>query len=993
MTAHTTPRALRDYQIEATDAVEQAWYNAGKKRVGVVLPTGTGKELPVDTPIPTPSGFRRLDELVPGDVVFTSEGTPVAIIHVVDNGKRPVYRVTFGDGTSILAGPEHQWEVRMHNRTVCVVMTTEQLLRGGLRHHGDGYKFSIPVTKPVAYDKHPLARIPYQFGVDVGSNGNLWSSSAALLNAYLHSTIEDRAATLAGIIDATGRSRNNGKVVISAPHEVLQVAERLVWSLGGTAIRRAANYVRKDRTVRPHLHVSLPPEVSVPTKEVALPPAKRLPRRSIVSIEPEGTDQTRCITVDHPRGLYLAGHEYIVTHNSTVIASLATRARTEGKRVVLLAHRTELLDQMAGAVQAVDPLGQEVGIVAADRDEAGTDIVAATFQTLSRSPKRMSALGHRDVIIADECFPAGTKLPNGQRIETVRVGDFIRSWDEKEQRLTFSRVMDAMRSVPSSLIRVTFHGGGSVVCTPGHPFLTMNGKWEDASGLRGKDVLRETSPGSRKLTGIQVTGVETLEPGEDGTYGGACPDGYVYNFEVENTHTYLIENGLVVHNCHHISAPTYLKVLEDMRATDDTSGVVSCGFTATMTRDDGRALGDVWNEIVFERDLVWAINNGFLIPPQGKTVAVEGLNKLAAIKNVAGDYKQTELSEVMGASAPSTVDAILRHCPNASMIVFAVSVEHAKTLAEMLTANGVPSRDVTGAHNRDYREAAYADFREGRINCLVTVQVLTEGADFPRCDTVVLARPTRSRVLFTQIVGRAVRPYTDPVTGLTKTTATVLDLTGVVRDTKLVSVTDLFPETEKRVYVEDGTDVTDDEEAMESLGYLKKKERKGRLELEDIDLMGYGVQRRSKVLWLRTNPINVGGDEVAFMPLKYPKEYVFVYPPINRIGHEGVMLGRVSADSQVSFLLDQHGHPVRGTLAQAMQAAEKMVGPKGYIVTNAGWRSGKAKPSDSQVTLGRNLGIPDPDALTRAELSDHISAIFATRVFADVVRKYPISGP
>jgi superfamily II DNA or RNA helicase len=88
---------------------------------------------------------------------------------------------------------------------------------------------------------------------------------------------------------------------------------------------------------------------------------------------------------------------------SSVIANVATRARRTGKKALLLAHRTELLDQMAGAVQAVDPLGEEVGIVAAERDEHQADIVAASFQTLSRSPNRLAALGNRDVILADEC--------------------------------------------------------------------------------------------------------------------------------------------------------------------------------------------------------------------------------------------------------------------------------------------------------------------------------------------------------------------------------------------------------------------------------------------------------------------------------------------------------------------------------------------------------------------------------------------------------------
>lgn len=675
---------------------------------------------------------------------------------------------------------------------------------------------------------------------------------------------------------------------------------------------------------------------------------------------------------------------------SSVISSLATRARAAGKRVLLLAHRTELLEQMAETVGIVEPGGERVGVVAAERNENDTAIVAASFQTLARSEKRVADLGNRDVILADECFPAGTLLAGGCPIDKVTVGRTVASWDETRRCVVQRKVTQVFKSKPSSLVRVTFDDKSSVVCTEGHPFLVHGSGnhervWREATFLtRHTRVVQGGTYGERTL---RVHDVEDIKPGDDGEFS-ECPDGYVYNIEVEGTHTYLLANNAVVHNCHHISAPTYLKVLEDLGAMDDDSGVVSCGFTATMYRDDGKALGDVWSEVVFERDLLWAIENGYLVPPRGKTVALASLNQLAKIRTVGGDYKQSELAEVMGASVESTVDAILRHCPQSAMIVFAAGVDHAQALAESLTASGIPAKEVTGAHNREYREKAYKEFRNGTLSALVTVQVLTEGADFPRCDTVVMARPTRSKVLLCQMIGRAVRPYTDPMTGVAKTDATVLDLTGVVRDVKLMSLTDLLPDAKHEVYNSDGDDITEEVAAAdELLGKKPGKERQGRIDLEDIDLMG---RPRRKVLWLTTSPINANGDEYMFLPPRTSKSYLFLYPALNRMSNDSlVMLAHRDQFGNVTMLCDANGNPVRGTMVQAMDAAEHMLPSNDLTKTAAEWRKPTVKPTEGQLALGRNLGIEGIEYMSRAELSDRISSNFGTRLIRDAVAKLP----
>ena len=90
------------------------------------------------------------------------------------------------------------------------------------------------------------------------------------------------------------------------------------------------------------------------------------------------------------------------TGKTSIMASIAARARARGQRVVAVAHRDELIRQISGAVQAIDPAGERVGVVKAAENDYEPAIVVASVQTLARSPKRIEKLGHRDIILCDE---------------------------------------------------------------------------------------------------------------------------------------------------------------------------------------------------------------------------------------------------------------------------------------------------------------------------------------------------------------------------------------------------------------------------------------------------------------------------------------------------------------------------------------------------------------------------------------------------------------
>jgi len=92
-----------------------------------------------------------------------------------------------------------------------------------------------------------------------------------------------------------------------------------------------------------------------------------------------------------------------------------------------------------------------------------------------------------------------------------------------------------------------------------------------------------------------------------------------------------------------------------------------------------------------------------------------------------------------------------------SALVFACSVDHAHLLSELLLLRGVASRCVDGTTPRLERQRAVADFREGGTRVLVNYGVLTTGFDAPNTNAVVIARPTGSLVLYSQMIGRGIR--------------------------------------------------------------------------------------------------------------------------------------------------------------------------------------------------------------------------------------------
>lgn len=241
------------------------------------------------------------------------------------------------------------------------------------------------------------------------------------------------------------------------------------------------------------------------------------------------------------------------------------------------------------------------------------------------------------------------------------------------------------------------------------------------------------------LSWTRVDRVEILERGCDGTFGGVCPDGYVYNLEVDGTHTY-VANGLVVHNCHRAAASSYA----DVRAA--YPGAVHVGFSATPERADGASLGDAFDVLV----------------PGPSPLELVALGCLAPVRVLA----PTETTQAL---ARDPAEAWPEGSPG---VLFAHSLAHSRECAERLRARGVRAAHVD-ADTRD-RERLIAAFNEGSLDVLCCFRLFVEGVDVPRASVVMLATLFGHAGGYLQAIGRGRRVAPG------KGTCTVLDLRGNV---------------------------------------------------------------------------------------------------------------------------------------------------------------------------------------------------------------------
>lgn len=227
---------------------------------------------------------------------------------------------------------------------------------------------------------------------------------------------------------------------------------------------------------------------------------------------------------------------------------------------------------------------------------------------------------------------------------------------------------------------------------------------------------------------------------------------------------------IVIDEAHRSAAAGYVKIREAY------PNAIVIGLTATPWRLDGKALDTLYTASVVVATIPELVAQGALVPvrcfthPKGPD--------LSGVRTKGGDFDTEQAASVMRSRIllGSVVEEYLRRANGRAAFGFACNVAHAQELAAVCTEAGIPSRAIHGETPEPERRAALDGLRDGSVKIVWNASLFTEGTDVPQVKCVILARPTLSKALAFQMLGRGMRPCAE--TGFTD--CVVLDHAGVL---------------------------------------------------------------------------------------------------------------------------------------------------------------------------------------------------------------------
>jgi superfamily II DNA or RNA helicase/HKD family nuclease len=212
---------------------------------------------------------------------------------------------------------------------------------------------------------------------------------------------------------------------------------------------------------------------------------------------------------------------------------------------------------------------------------------------------------------------------------------------------------------------------------------------------------------------------------------------------------------IVVDEFHHAEARTYRKVLDYFRPT------FLLGLTATPERSDGAdLLGLCDDNLVYRCDLTRGIQEALLCP-----FRYFGVPDTVDYRNIpwrSRRFDEDQLTEAVAtkARAENILDQYRKRAGQRTL-AFCVSQRHADFMRDFFVRNGVSAKSVHSGPSSDPRATSLDALRDGKLDVLCAVDMFNEGVDVPELDTIMMLRPTESRIVWLQQFGRGLRRSSD----------------------------------------------------------------------------------------------------------------------------------------------------------------------------------------------------------------------------------------
>ena len=429
---------------------------------------------------------------------------------------------------------------------------------------------------------------------------------------------------------------------------------------------------------------------------------------------------------------------------------------------------------------------------------------------------------------------------------------------------------------------------------------------------------------------------------------------------------------IVSDEVHHAVSPQWTRVLTHFGLDVPGSSLLSLGLTATPNRSDGIGLRRLFDEIVYDMGIDAGIQQGYLVDLRCWRISTK--TNLDAVHTRAGDFAQDELGKEVNTPARNSliVKAWAMYAKGLSTVAFTVDVQHALDLAETFKALGVAAAAVWG-EDPD-RADKLLRHRAGEIDVLCNCAVLTEGYDDPGIRCIVLAKPTKSALLLTQLIGRGTRlpagcGHISEVGPAEKSNCLILDVADLTAKHQLATVPSL-------------------------LGLPKDLDLKGetyRNAKEKIERIANAFPTANLADLRNLEKLDTIAEQVKLFEVKYPAELSRLTELAWRQQGDGYFLpverGRLTMAKDLigewwvrGTLAGQYIQLHSQNLAGAFNVADREVaksGNRGMYVRDAAWR--QSGPSEKQKQLCQKLRIDIPVNATRGQVSAALDSYFSRR--------------
>lgn len=280
----------------------------------------------------------------------------------------------------------------------------------------------------------------------------------------------------------------------------------------------------------------------------------------------------------------------------------------------------------------------------------------------------------------------------------------------------------------------------------------------DSNRGRWGQPLHDSEAGSGQEEGRSFAEIRVESVSRVKQEGGTT----VYNLQVSGHPSYFA-NGIAAHNCHLVNPDDEGRYREFINTLSLVGNFIVIGLTATPFRGNGVWLTEgkapLFGGIAHEVKIKELIDKGYLaplVPPEKKITNTIDTSKVSVAST--GDYVIGELDDALMPHLEAISEEVAHLAKDRSKIIaFTPSVKSAHALCAELRGQLFRCEVVCGETDKHLRATFIQQFREGKLDCLVTVLALAVGFDVPDIDCVVWCRPTQSPVLYIQGAGRGLR--------------------------------------------------------------------------------------------------------------------------------------------------------------------------------------------------------------------------------------------